>query len=192
MLKASTAVLFKLPDNYIRQENGGEDNRSFTRYTGEAITIKDDEDGKLAEIMSANKKSGEAKLAVGKENINKYLTDASLKIVARDDIDTYVLKYGYGDKTWHLDYQINKNDIAVYRMGDKKLKVVSSHNITSIDRYEGRSLVETANVTSLGNGVYVSDEFSKNIENTGSGWLTNRYYVVHYDDGQTEKFYWEK
>ena len=91
-----------------------------------------------------------------------------------------------------FDYQINKNDIAVYRSGNKRLKVVSSHNITSIDRYEGRSLAETVNVTAQGNGVYLSGNFSRNIEDTTSGWLTERYFVVHYDNGKTEKVYWEK
>ncbi|MCI8567844.1 MAG: MucBP domain-containing protein, partial [Bacilli bacterium] len=209
MVKASRASLFELKNDYIRQIKGGADDSSRFTDNNVTIAIKDDETGKLADIMSNwTKNSGELKLAVGKNEIRKYLTAEGLNVVDSNNYDIYVLKYN-GTK-WHLDYQKNDNDVAVYRYNQqgnasavsKQLKVISeSHIITSIDRYADNKLVETVNVHSQGNGTYISDSFNvADINQTGSYttglWPFKEYhecyYIVHYDNGGTQKVYWTK
>jgi len=210
MVKASTASLFELKENYIRQIKGGADDSSRFTDNNVSIAIKDDETGKLADIMSNwNTNSGELKLAVGKDEIRKYLSSDGLELVDSQSYDIYVLKYN-GTK-WHLDYQKNPEDIAVYRYNQqgkvdvvsKQLKLITTtHTITSIDRYDDSKLVESVGVHNQGNGVYISDSFQvADINQTGSyttgKWSWNKvyhdcYYIVNYDDGSTLKIYWSK
>lgn len=192
MLKSSTTTLYKLPSYLIRQEDGGADDREFSSLA--EITIKDDAEGNLGKIM-ANTKEGEYKLAVGKDDVLKYLTEESRTIVENNNADIYVLKYNPKDG-WHLDCQINNEDIAVYRNGNNGLKVISnSHNITKVERYEKKYVIfqgtkwvkqEEHNAINQSAGIYIISDFSVNIEGN------NSMYRIYYDNNKYVDYYWNE
>ena len=192
MLKSSTTTLYKLPSYLIRQEDGGADDREFSSLA--EITIKDDAEGNLGKIMS-NTKEGEYKLAVGKDDVLKYLTEESRTIVENNNADIYVLKYNPKDG-WHLDCQINNEDIAVYRNGNNGLKVISnSHNITKVERYEKKYVFplgmkwvkqEEHNAINQSAGIYIISDFSVNIEGN------NSMYRIYYDNNKYVDYYWNE
>lgn len=192
MLKSSTTTLYKLPSYLIRQEDGGADDRKFSSLA--EITIKDDAEGNLGKIM-ANTKEGEYKLAVGKDDVLKYLTEESRTIVENNNADIYVLKYNPKDG-WHLDCQINNEDIAVYRNGNNGLKVISnSHNITKVERYEKKYVIfqgtkwvkqEEHNAINQSAGIYIISDFSVNIEGN------NSMYRIYYDNNKYVDYYWNE
>ena len=192
MLKSSTTTLYKLPSYLIRQEDGGADDREFSSLA--EITIKDDAEGNLGKIMS-NTKEGEYKLAVGKDDVLKYLTEESRTIVENNNADIYVLKYNPKDG-WHLDCQINNEDIAVYRNGNNGLKVISnSHNITKVERYEKKHAIfqrpkwvkqEEHNAINQSAGIYIISDFSVNIEGN------NSMYRIYYDNNKYVDYYWNE
>lgn len=199
---ASKAILYGLEQRFIRQEEGGDDDRGHFS-TGVTIDIKDDLDGTLASIMATTDKGKERKLAVGKEKIKNYLTEESLQQID-PNYDIYVLKYCVdknGDAVWHLDYQYSDADIAVYREGEYGLKIVSStHTVTSVTRYANNKAVETKTATVGEDGNYHVDGFGIKITDTlnGAKFLTpadnkgkGNYYLVNYDNGKTRKFYWD-
>ena len=192
MLKSSTTTLYKLPSYLIRQEDGGADDREFSSLA--EITIKDDAEGNLGKIM-ANTKEGEYKLAVGKDDVLKYLTEESRTIVENNNADIYVLKYNPKDG-WHLDCQINNEDIAVYRNGNNGLKVISnSHNITKVERYERKYVIfqgtkwikqEEHNAINQSANVYIISDFNVNIEGN------NSMYRIYYDNNKYVDYYWNE
>lgn len=217
-VQTSTTTLYVLPENYIRQENGGADDREFTEYkvNGKTvqITFKDDEDGTLADVMKKANKKGEYPLASG-TNVRNYLTEDSLKDLeeAGINVDFYVLKLCVNEKgilltrlekAWHLDAQVNSKDLAVYRNGEFGLKIVSKTNtITKVERYDEEwnfqkaryesVLKDTISDISKEGNEYLALGFSKKITSANN---SNKYFLVYYIDKdgneKTEKYYWEK
>ena len=143
----------------------------------------------------SNTKEGEYKLAVGKDDVLKYLTEESRTIVENNNADIYVLKYNPKDG-WHLDCQINNEDIAVYRNGNNGLKVISnSHNITKVERYEKKHVFfqgtkwvkqEEHNAINQSAGIYIISDFSVNIEGN------NSMYRIYYDNNKYVDYYWNE
>lgn len=113
----STFKAYLLYDIYTRPEDGDPD--SSLKYhrvkKSSKLEIVDDSNGSLARVVreANNSKTKEAVLALGMDEINKYLTNETKRELAtlngkdllgrKYKIDWYVLKYNAKDNTWHLD-----------------------------------------------------------------------------------------
>ena len=113
----STFKAYLLYDIYTRPEDGDPDSSlKYHRVKRSAkLEIVDDSNGSLARVVreANNSKTKEAVLALGMDEINKYLTNQTKRELAtlngedllgrKYKIDWYVLKYNAKDNTWHLD-----------------------------------------------------------------------------------------
>ena len=113
----STFKAYLLYDIYTRPEDGDPDSSlKYHRVKKSAkLEIVDDSNGSLARVVreANSSKTKEAVLALGMDEINKYLTNETKRELAtlngknllgrKYKIDWYVLKYNAKDNTWHLD-----------------------------------------------------------------------------------------